>query len=123
MSACRGRSAIGDGVYGTTLRSALGHELADVVLDQVGVQGDGGRGSGPGSGDDVGTRVDDIAGSPHARHTGVAGQVEVTQPSAGTAQPRRSSPCYGPDVRPIPTIKARIWIAQRTLPEAADWAG
>jgi LuxR family maltose regulon positive regulatory protein len=31
-------------------------------------------------------------------------------------------PGFFPNVRPIATIKARIWIAQGKLPEAADWA-
>jgi LuxR family maltose regulon positive regulatory protein len=31
-------------------------------------------------------------------------------------------PGFFPDVRPIAAVKARVWIARGTLPEAADWA-
>src|SRR4051794_13497199 len=49
--------------------------VTDVVLGEIGVQGDGGRGAGAGGGDDLGARVDDVACGPHARDGGAAGGV------------------------------------------------
>ena len=49
--------------------------VADVVVDEVGVEGDGGRGAGAGGGDDLGAGVDDVAGGPDSRDAGAAGGV------------------------------------------------
>ena len=44
--------------------------LRDVALDEVGVEGDGGRGAVAGGGDDLGARVGDVAGDPDAGDAG-----------------------------------------------------
>ena len=49
--------------------------VAHVVLDEVGVDGDGGGGAGAGGGDDLGARVDDVAGGPDAGDAGASGGV------------------------------------------------
>src|SRR3954454_11308638 len=49
--------------------------VTDVVLGEIGVQGDGGRGAGAGGRDDLAARVDDVACGPHARDGGAAGGV------------------------------------------------
>src|SRR4051794_31784365 len=41
--------------------------VADVIVREVAVQGDGGCRTGAGGGDDLGARVNDIAGGPHPR--------------------------------------------------------
>jgi hypothetical protein len=55
-------------------------EVADgvvhVVVDQVGVDGDGGRGAGACSGDDLGARVDDVSGGPDSGDAGASGVVD-----------------------------------------------
>jgi hypothetical protein len=45
---------------------------SNVVHDQIVVDGDGGRGSLPRRGDDLRSRVRDVAGSPRARHAGTS---------------------------------------------------
>jgi hypothetical protein len=52
-----------------------GDGLADVVVDEVGVDGDRGGGSGAGGGDDLGARVDDVPSGPDTGDAGPAGGV------------------------------------------------
>src|SRR5919205_4672755 len=46
------------------------HGGADVLIDEVAVDGDGGRGTFTGGGDDLGARVGDVAGDPDAADAG-----------------------------------------------------
>ena len=84
--------------------------MFDVVVDEVGVDGDRGRGSGAGGGDDLGARVDDVAGRPDAGGVGAAGAVDgrrsrprrarspsrSSRPSlCGTLPGGRTPPCAG----------------------------
>src|SRR6478609_6176171 len=50
--------------------------VADVFLDQVGVDADGGRGAGASGGDHLGARVDDVPGGPDAWNAGAPGGVD-----------------------------------------------
>ena len=50
--------------------------VAHVLVDEVGVEGDGRSGPGAGGGDQLGAGVDDVAGGPHAGHGGVPGAVD-----------------------------------------------
>jgi hypothetical protein len=50
--------------------------VAHVVVDQVGVEGDGGRGAGACGGDDLGARVNDVSGGPNSGDAGAAGVVD-----------------------------------------------
>ncbi len=50
--------------------------VAYVVLDEVGVDRDGGRGAGAGGGDDLGARVDDVSGGPDSGDAGAPGLVD-----------------------------------------------
>ena len=57
-------------------RAGSGDGDRDVLLDEVGVDGDGGGGALAGGGDDLGARVDGVAGGPDAGHAGAPGGVD-----------------------------------------------
>src|SRR6476646_8372576 len=67
--------AVGGGCEGESVVE-VADGVAYVFLDQVGVDGDVGRGTGAGGGDDLGAGVDDVPGSPDSGNTGAPGGVD-----------------------------------------------
>jgi hypothetical protein len=63
------------------------HRALDVLLHQVGVDGDRRRVSGAGRGDDLGSRIDDVAGCPGRRTRW-----------SGRWRPRRRVAVLGPEI-------------------------
>lgn len=61
---------------GTGTEEALLHRTLDVLLDEVGVDGDGGGGALARGGDHLDHRIDDVPGRPHARDAGAARAVD-----------------------------------------------
>ncbi len=60
----------------------LADRVEDVVIDEVGVQRDSGCRAGTGGGDDLGSRVDDVAGRPDSRDAGASRAVDA-RPAVG----------------------------------------
>ena len=55
---------------------------ADVFLDEVGVDRDGGGGPLAGGGDHLGARVSGVPGDPHARNARPAGRLDLDEAAA-----------------------------------------
>ena len=67
----------------------------DVLLHQVGVEGDRGRVAGVGRGDDLGARVDEVAGGPDAGDAGPSRDIGADEAALVGVAPERAGQAVG----------------------------